>query len=351
MRNKNISYEIIRTVTAITIALLISFIIIFAVSNQPGEAIHIFLTGPFKSMRHFGNVIEMMIPLVFTGLAVSIMFQANEFNLGSEGTFYIGAVAATFIAINITLPAGVHPAVAILFGGLVGAVVGAIPAILKTVFGATELVSSLMLNYICLFFGTYLINNFMRDTSAGSMVSHEFQATAILGKILQPTRLHIGLILAVLAVIFCYLFLYKSKLGYAIRMTGQNPKFAKYSGINTVKVLIMAQIIGGFIAGIGGATEMLGMYTRFGWQQLPGYGWDAIIVAALARNNPILVPISAFFLSFLRVGADMMARGSDVQAEVIAIIQGVMILLIAAERFLAHWKHKKIYKDATKGEK
>lgn len=351
MRNKNLGYEIIRTAVAIGIALLISFIIIFAVSKQPGDAIVTFLTGPFKSMRHFGNVIEMMIPLVFTGLAVSVMFQANEFNLGSEGTFYIGAVAATFIAINVVLPAGLHPAVAILFGGIIGAIVGAIPAVLKTVFGATELVSSLMLNYICLFFGTYLINNFMRDTAAGSMVSHEFQSTAILGKFLPPTRLHFGLILAVIAIVGCYYFLYRSKLGYELRMTGQNPRFAKYSGINTVKVIILSQVIGGFIAGAGGATEMLGMYSRFAWQQLPGYGWDAIIVAALARNNPILVPISAFFLSFLRVGADMMARGTDVQAEVISIIQGIMILLIAAERFLAYWKQRQIYKDATKGEK
>lgn len=347
MRNKNMIYEVIRTLVAIGLSLILAFIIILAVSKQPGLAISKFLIGPLGSMRHLGNVLEMAIPLIFTGLAVSVMYQAKQFNLGAEGAFFIGGIGASIVAIKLNLPIFVHPIIAILFGAILGGIAGLIPAILKAKYKATELVSSLMLNYILFYFGIYIVNNILRDVDAGSMVSVRFNKTAELARnIIPKTRLHAGLIIVILMVILCYFFLYRTKWGYEIRMTGENQKFAHYSGINTFKVILLSQVIGGAIAGIGGATEVLGMYSRFQWQSQPGYGWDGIIVAILARNNPLLVPVGAIFLAYLRVGADLMARTTDVQSEVIAIIQGIMIMLIAAERFLAYWKHKRIYKDA-----
>lgn len=348
MKNKNMMYEVIRTLVAIGLSLLLAFIIIFSVSKEPMSAINAFLVGPLKTIRHFGNVIEMAIPLIFTGLAVSVMYQAKQFNLGAEGAFFIGGIAASYIAIKVAIPAGLHPIVAILIGGVTGAIAGAIPAILKAKYKATELVSSLMLNYIFLYLGMFIINNVLRDPDAGAMVSLKFHRTAELASGLIPkTRVHTGLIIVVAMIILTYFFIYRTKWGYEIRMTGENERFAHYSGINTFKVIILSQIIGGAIAGIGGATEVLGMYSRFQWQSLPGYGWDGIIVAILARNNPLLVPIGAIFLAYLRVGADLMSRMTDVQSEVISIIQGVMIMLIAAESFLSYWKQKRTFKDAT----
>ncbi|CAM2910239.1 ABC transporter permease [Hathewaya histolytica] len=347
MQNKNVKYEIVRTLVAIGLSLLLAFILIFAVSKQPVVAINKFLLGPLKSVRHFSNVLEMAIPLIFTGLAVSIMYQAKQFNLGAEGAFFIGGIGASIIAIQFKLPIVAHPIVAILFGAILGAVAGLIPAILKAKYKATELVSSLMLNYVLFYIGIYIINNVLRDPNAGSMASVKFNRTAQLTSNLIPkTRLHTGLFIVILMVIVCYFFIYRTKWGYEIRMTGENERFARYSGVNTFKVILLSQVIGGAIAGMGGATEVLGMYSRFQWQSLPGYGWDGVIVAILARNNPLLVPIGAVFLAYLRVGADLMNRMTDVQSEVIAIIQGIMIMLIAAERFLAYWKHKRIYKNA-----
>lgn len=349
---KNMKFEIVRTSMAILIALGLAFLTIFLVSDQPVVALKAFLLGPIDSVRHFGNVLEMTIPLIFTGLAISVMFKAKQFNLGAEGAFFIGAIAASIIAITIELPKGIHPIVAILFGGLAGAIIAAIPGILKVKFNATELVSSLMLNYIAFFFGLFLINYHFRDVNAGAMVSHKFLASARLTRLtklipnLPRTRVHTGLFVAIIIIILAYLLIYRTKWGYEIRVTGENQKFALYSGINTAKVIIMSQAIGGFIAGVGGATEVLGMYKRFSWQMSPGYGWDGVIVAILARNNPALVPVGAFFLAYLRIGADMMARTSDVQSEFVAIIQGIMIVLIVAESFLSKYKHKLVFKDA-----
>ncbi|KUO72532.1 MAG: ABC transporter permease [Clostridia bacterium BRH_c25] len=343
---KEAFFEIIRTLVAILVALLLAFILVLSVSKEPWKALSSFLTGPLSTPRHFGNVVEMTIPLMFTSLAVCVMFQAKQFNLGTTGSFFIGAVAATIVAINIKLPIIIHPAAAILFGGIAGSLVGTIPAILKSRWNASELVSSLMLNYIMLFLGLFIINFYLRDVNAGAMVSYKLEQASLLPKLIPKTRIHFGLILALLMVAITYLFLYRTKWGYALRITGQNIKFAEYSGINTLAVILYSQIIGGFIAGIGGATELLGMYTRFQWQSLPGYGWDGVIVAILARNNPLYVPIAAFFLAYLRIGADIMSRMTDVQSEVVTVIQGIMIMLIAAERFLSVWRHRMIVKGA-----
>jgi simple sugar transport system permease protein len=127
---------------------------------------------------------------------------------------------------------------------------------------------------------------------------------------------------------------------------GKNIRFARYSGINTDRAIILSQVLGGFIAGVGGSIEVLGMYRRFTWQLLPGYGWTGIIVAILARNNPVYIPVAAFFLAYMRIGADIMSRSTDMPNEFVAIIQGIIIILIAASSFLARQRHKMVVKEA-----
>ena len=339
-------FELGRTLLAILIALLLAMVIIFMISDVPGQALKYFLLGPLDSLRHIGNVLEMMIPLIFTGLAVSIMFSSAQFNLGTEGAFFFGAIGASFIAVNWSLPPVIHPAVAILWGGVIGAVFCGIPGLLKIKWGASELVSSLMFNYIAFFFGLYLINYFLRDVNAGAMVSYPLSDTAKLIKLIPKTKVHFGILIAIVMILLSALFLYRTRWGYRIRVVGKNITFAEYVGISTASTIILAQAVGGFIAGMGGAVEVLGLYRRFSWQLLPGYGWTGVIVAILARNNPLYVPLAAFFLAYLRIGADIMSRQTDVQNEFVAIIQGVIIILVAAEAFLSKRRHKLVVKEA-----
>ncbi len=339
-------FEIYRTGLVILIALLLSLVIILLVSDVPGEAMKLFLTGPLDSLRHFGNVLEMMVPLLFTGLAISVMFSASQFNLGAEGAFFFGAIGAAFIAVNWNLPPVIHPMVAILWGGIIGSVFCGIPGFLKIKWGSSELVSSLMFNYIAYFFGLYLINYFLRDVNAGAMVSYPFAESAKLIRIIPKTRVHFGLIIAALAVVFTAVFLHRTRWGYRIIVIGRNIRFAKYAGINTDRAILLSQVLGGFIAGAGGSIEVLGLYRRFTWQLLPGYGWTGIIVAILARNNPIYIPVAAFFLAYMRIGADIMSRSTDMPNEFVAIIQGLIIILIAASSFLAKQRHKMVVKEA-----
>lgn len=346
MKNKIQLFEIGKVLIAVLIALILGFIIILLVSEEPWYAFKSFLYGTLRTPRRIGNFVEMSIPLIFTGLAVAVVFEARQFNIGAEGQFFFGAVVATIFGIVFKLPAIIHIPLILIAAMAGGMLVGAIPGFLKARWGASELVSSLMLNYVFFRLGLYLINNHYRDTSAGAMVSWKIHETAWLKQFLPPTRIHWGVFLAIGAIIFTYYFLYRTKWGYALRMTGLNKNFAAYSGISVTAVILYSQVIGGAIAGLGGASEMLGIYRRFQWQMLPGYGFDGIIIAILARNKPLLVPVAALFLAYIRSGADIMARMSDVPAEIVAIIQGVIILLVTAQAFLSKYHHRLVVKEA-----
>ena len=344
--NKERKFELIRTLVSVMIAIVLAFAIILLISNQPLEALKTFVVGPLSSTRYIGNIIEMAIPLMFSGLAMCVIFQASLFNLGGEGIFFMSAVIASSVAIFIPMPAGIHQVVVIGVGALVGAIIASVPGVLKAKWNASELVTSLMLNNILFGVGMYILNYKMRDTNAMAVVSYKFEETALLPRIIPATRIHLGLVIALVTVAIVYFIIYKSKWGYEIRMTGLNKAFAEYSGINTFKVIILAHIIAGIIGGMGGAIETIGMHKRFEWTALPGYGFDGALIAMLARNNPLGVIGSALFLAYIRVGADLVARLSDVPAEMISILQGVIILLISAERFLHSYKQKMMLKEA-----
>ncbi|HLT58347.1 MAG: ABC transporter permease [Limnochordales bacterium] len=337
-----IAFEVLRTLVAVALALALGLLIIYLVSEEPWEAFATLVTGPLTTTRRFGNFIEMAIPLIFTGLAISVVFQASQFNIGAEGQLFLGAVAATMVGIAFQLPPFLHVTAALGAAILAGALGGLVPGFLKARWGANELVSSLMLNYVYYRLGLYIINYHFRDERAGAMVSFRLAETAWLHQFWPPTRLHGGLFIALAAVVLTYLFLYHTRWGYALRMTGINASFAAYSGIAVGTVILYAQVLSGGIAGLAGGVEMLGILRRFQWQMMPGYGFDGIIVAILARNHPLLVPLAALFLAYLRTGADIMARMTDVTAEMVTVIQSVMILLVTAQAFLQQYRHRAV---------
>lgn len=346
----NKKFTAVRLVCAFAIAILLTVVIIFSVSNEPGTAIYNLFLGPLQSKRHFFDVFASSVPLIFTGLALSLVFKSGNFSMIADASLYTGGVLAAAIAIMLPLPMFIHPVVIFIVAIIVGGVIGSIPAILKVKFKANELVTSLMLNYVFFYLGIYTVNSFFVDREAGTFASLKYAPTATLGKVLDGTKLHWGFFIAIAVVILLYILVYKTKFGYEIRISGSNPEFAKYSGINTSRVIILTQVIAGAVAGLGGAVEQLGMYERFNWQDSPTYAWDGVIIAILAGNNPKFGPLAAFFLAYIRVGADLMSRRADVQNELVSIVQAVLILFITAERFMAGWKQRQEAKQALKGE-
>ena len=350
MKKKNLLFNTLTTALAIIISLLIATVIILVVSDDPVNALKVFLLGPLKSKRMIGSIVTTAIPITFTGLAVCIMFQASMFNMCAEGAFFLGALSAAGVATTFGFPGILGIIVPMCAGVLTGVIIAFIPAFLKAKFGASEMVSSLMFNYIALYLGLYILNTKLRDQSFGALATNKLPENSMLPTIIEKTSVHFGVILAIIAIIVSYMFVYKTKTGHKIRVMGQNPTFAKYAGINVSAIIIISQVIGGGLAGFGGAVEVMGMYKRFQWTSLPGYGWDGIALAILARNKPQFIPFAALFLAYIRVGASTMASGSNVPKELITVIQAIMILLVTANALLAGIKKKIVVKEAMKNE-
>jgi simple sugar transport system permease protein len=343
-------FNLLRGVAAILLALAVATIFIFLSSDEPITALKYLLLGPVVSFKATGNVfnttsfltiLAAMIPTIFSGLAVCVMFSANQFNLGGEGAIMLGGFVGALLGIYLKMNTGLHQVVCVLGGALAGGLIMLIPAILKVKLGASEMVTSLMMNYVVMFVILHFLNFVFADRSKGATQTFPFLETAKIPEIVaNGTKLTWGFVVALIFVVIIALFMYRTKWGYAIRMIGINQSFAQYSGMQVGTVIILSQVIGGMLSGMGGSIEVLGRFGTFLWRELPGYGWLGITIAILAKNNPIFVPFAAFFIAYLNKGCNLMATYSDVPSEMIDIIQAAIFLFFAAEQFLAKYRQR-----------
>ena len=191
------------------------------------------------------------------------------------------------------------------------------------------------------------MNTYLADKTKGQIQSYEFLETSKIAPLIDNgSKLSWGFVVAIACVVLIGLFIYNTRWGYTIRMIGINQAFAKYSGMKVATVIVLSQVLGGFLAGIGGGIEMLGRYPTFSWSSLPGYGWTGITIAILAGNNPWFVPFASFFMAYLTKGCELMATYANVPSQLIDIIQGVIFLFFAAEQFLSGYRQRLVVKTA-----
>ncbi|MBQ9327660.1 MAG: ABC transporter permease [Solobacterium sp.] len=363
MNKKNsLKFTLIRGAAALGIALLVAFLLIIVsaqgntfgakMSNSFAALREMLISPMFRkngsfSLKNFCDVLAGMIPILFTGLATCVMFSANQFNLGAEGGIMLGAFVTSLVAIYVKIPGPLLPIVAIAIGALSVGVMMLIPSVLKAKLGVSEMVNSLMLNYVVMYFINYLMNSYLADTSKGITQTYPYQSNALLPQMIDNgSRLSWGWAVGIVCVILVWLFMYRTRWGYSIRMAGINADFTKYSGMNTFLIIVLSQVIGGILAGMGGGIETLGRYTEYNWSSLPGYGWTGITVAILAGNNPAFVPLAAFFMSYLTKGCTLMATNAGVPAQLISIIQAVIFIFFAAKQFLSGYRQKLVVQSA-----
>lgn len=341
----DLKFSIIRGIAAIFVSMGVAAILIFIMSDTPLDALQYMLVSPLSSSRQIWGVFERMIPLMFTGLAVCVMFSANQFNLAAEGCVLLGGFISALFAIYVPMPSAFHIAFCILAGAIACGALMAVPALLQTKLGANVMVSTLMLNYIIQYAVQYFLVNKFADKGQGATMSYSFLETATIPKIKYQTSW--GFIIGIVMVLLVSLFMYRTRWGYSIRMIGINAKFSGYSGMKVGGIVVLCQVIGGMLSGMGGSVEVLGYFDRFKWRQLPGYGWNGVTIAILAKNNPILVPFAAFFLAYLSKGCVNMSIYTDVPAEMLEVIQAVIFLFFAAEKFLAGLRQKMVVMQTT----
>ena len=351
-------FSLLRGLAAILLALAVAAIFIFLSSDEPLTALKYMLLGPVVSFKATGNefntisfltILAAMIPTIFSGLAVCVMFSANQFNLAGEGAIMLGGFVGALLGIYLNLNTGLHQVVCVLAGAVAGGLIMLIPAVLKVKLGASEMVTSLMMNYVVMFVILHFLNFVFADRSKGATQTFPFLESAKIPEIVaNGTKLTWGFVIALVFVVIIALFMYRTKWGYAIRMIGINQSFAKSSGMQVGSIIILSQVIGGVLAGMGGSIEVLGRFNTFLWRELPGYGWLGITIAILAKNNPIFVPFAAFFIAYLNKGCVLMSTYSDVPSEMIDIIQAAIFLFFAAEQFLAKYRQRIVVRNAQR---
>ena len=360
-KKRSLLFSVVRGALAIFIALAVATLLIFICAEgetlaEKGAvtlgALRQLLIGPaFRnkggiSTKNLCDVLAAMIPIIFTGLATCVMFSANQFNLGAEGGIMLGAFVSAMVAIYVPLPPVLLPVFAVLAGAVSVAVMMLIPAVLKAKLGVSEMVNSLMLNYVIMYLIKYLMNSHLADKSKGQIMSYPFQPQAAIPQLIDNgSKLSWGFIVALVFVVLTALFMYRTRWGYSIRMIGINQPFSMYSGMNVAGMVVLSQVRGGILAGMGGGIEMLGRYSTFSWSALPGYGWTGITVAILAGNNPAFVPLAAFFMAYLDKGCSLMSTYCGVPSQLIDILQAVIFVFFAAEQFLSKYRQKLVVRS------
>lgn len=328
--------KIIPQLIAVFIALLVGSIVLLATGFSPIEAYGALILGAFGDIYGIGQTLTQATPIIFTALAFLFAFKAGLFNIGAEGQFLVGALAAAIVGISFNgLPNIIHIFLALLAGAFFGGLYAFIPAILKTKLGAHEVITTMMLTYVAIYLTGYLVTDVFK---APGWVSQTplISPTAELPRILPPTQLSASIFLGIALVILTYYTLQKTVLGYEIRAIGLNPLAAENGGINVKKGLILSLVISGALAGIGGAGEILGVHKRFIDGFSPGYGWDGLAVALIGGLNPFGSFLAALLIGILRSGGMTMNRVTGVPIDIVTILQALVILFVAAPVFIKY---------------
>ncbi|CAN5183767.1 ABC transporter permease [soil metagenome] len=319
-----------KTIWAVLLSLLAGSVLILVAGANPIEAYRSLFGEAFFDSYGFGATLVKFSPIVLAGLAVAVPLQAGLFNVGAEGQIYMGALFCSIAALylpEIYWP--LHLLICVLAGAAGGAFWAAIAGYLKAYRGINEVIVTLLLNYVGINIVSYAAGGPMMEEGAPYPYSGEIPSSLFLPHIMLPTDAHVGAIVGVLLAIILALGLKYTTFGFAMTTVGSNPQAARYAGIFVQRQMVASMALGGALAGLAGAFEILGVKYRLFHMFSPGYGFDGIVVAFMAAANPILVPVSALFFSGLRSGAQFMQRAVGVDSTVIDAIQGLVVLFVA----------------------
>lgn len=299
------------------------------------------LNGSFGSFNAFGETIIKAIPLIFTGISFAIALRSGIVNLGAEGQLYMGALVGTMIGTTCAgLPSFIHIPLVIIGAFLGGAIFGSIIVILKNKFGASELITTIMFNYIGIQLVSFFISGPIEDKIAGQAFpqSKEILTSARLPVLFQGTRLHAGIFIAAIALIVYAFFMFKTTKGFEMRVVGKNPVAASIAGMNIKRTSLLSMFLAGGFAGVGGAVEIIAVQLRLIENFSSNYGFDGVAVALLGANNPIGILLSAILFGALNSGSHQMEMLAKVPSAVVNMIQGMIILCVVGRAIFKYVK-------------
>ena len=322
------------------LALLLAAIPLAAAGANIFAAYGQMFKGIFGSTFAFTEMLTRATPLIFTGLAATLAFRAKLWNIGAEGQLYLGAMAAVAVGTGlIDAPGFILIPIILITGAMAGAAGMVGPAYLKTRFGADEVVTTLLLNFIILIFLQMMLEGPLKDPMGmGWPQSSPIVDNGILPQLIPRMRVHWGLIIALAMAVFAQIMLSKSVWGFKLRAVGENAAAALHAGIGVKRTLMSAAIISGAMAGLAGVSEVAGLRGYLTADLSPGYGYTGIVVAMLAGLSPVGVVISALFIASVFVGADTMSRAMGVSSYLADLVVAMSLICVLIGGFVARFK-------------
>ena len=327
----------------ICMALFFAGMIIFAIGENPVEAVGIMLNGAFGYDEGVGYTLYYTTNFIFTGLAVAIAFHAKLFNIGGEGQAYIGGlgVGLAFLLFDGLLPTLLLIPVGILAAALFGALWAFIPAYLQAYRGSHIVITTIMFNFIASSLMVYLLVNVLIKPGSMSPETREFTETSwlpfmheILGKFgfeVTRTPLNLSFILALVCCLLVWIYIWKTRWGYALRTAGQSEAAAIYAGIKPKRIIVITMCISGALAGFVAVNEIMGVHHRLILNFTAGYGFTGIAVALMGRNHPVgIIMASLLFGVLYQGGAELAFELPKITREMVVAIQGLIILFSGA---------------------
>ena len=318
---------------SICIGLVLGTVFVLLGGYNVLEVYSYLIRGSLGSVSALSSTIRWTTAFLLCGIASGIAFKGGMFNMGTEGQLYMGAISATLVGIYCKgLPAIAHIPLCMLAGMVAGAIWASIPALLRVYWNTSEIVVTLMMNYIAINFTSFLVKEYFLTTGVfgDSLTTDELAATARF-PVFGGSPISFGFILGTLLVIAYILFFTKSKRGFEIKVSGVNPDFAKFSGISVNKVRISVMLMSGMVAGLAGAAEIMGVQGRFLSGFSPDFGTSGMLVALLGNSSGIGIYISAIFMGILKAGSLTLERSAGVSRALAVVIQALIICFVSVK--------------------
>ena len=337
-RNFKIIYKAVIILLAVLATFLMSSVILLVLRADIMKTFYTILISPLTKMGHITEVLIRAIPLCIIALGVSVAYRSGIINIGAEGQMAMGILAFTAVALACPdVPRPVLLPFALLMGALGGALWGFIPGILKAKLQVSELLSTVMLNYIAAQFYSFCLRVVMLDPAekvngSGTPQSMRLTANIELGRI--SGRLHYGIVIALVLAVLVYLLMWKTSFGYKMRASGAGSRAARYGGINVSSYLTVAMIISGAAAGLAGGIEIAGVHRRAIEGVTNNYGFSAVVVALFGGLHPIGIIPASFFFALIIYGSTLAPRAVNVPANIVQVMQGLIIIVIVTTQMI-----------------
>ncbi|CAO3446842.1 ABC transporter permease [Azospirillum largimobile] len=325
---------------AVALTLLSGFILFLAMGFDPVRALHAFFIAPLTSVRGLGELVVKATPLVLCAVGLAIGFRANVWNIGAEGQLTLGAITGGGLALAFYGEGGWWLLPLMVIGGAVGgAVWAAVPAFLRLRFNASEILTSLMLNYVALLLLNYLVHGPYRDPDGFAFPeSRLFEADAVLPILWSGTRVHLGALFALFAVAGGWLLIARTFIGFQIKVIGLTPAAAGYAGFDQKRIVWLALLLSGGLAGIAGMGEVAGPIGQVTASISPGYGYTAIIVAFLGRLHPVGILLAALLMALSFIGGEAAQIAMGLPKAITGVFQGMLLFFLLASDVLIRYR-------------